>query len=180
MSNHMKTSEYVVGKEVNCDHWLCTSTDNCCCVPCLSILCELLLKTKICIWLIFTQMPVQLYQSWRNKWITFDPVPLCTVSEMRIHLRGTILDCSSAMKDLTERAWSPGRCASSGGSVSDMMEQNDAIRWWNIMELHCCYQNGIAILISLCCYCNDLHVEDGRHCHLHMKGISTKGNLIRN
>ena len=31
--------------------------------------------------------------------MTLDPVPLCTVSEMGIHLRRTILDCDSALKD---------------------------------------------------------------------------------
>ena len=59
--------------------------------------------------------------------MTFDPVPLCTVSEMGIHLRQTILDCDGALKDSAEGACSSsGRCVSSGESVSDMLEENDA------------------------------------------------------
>ena len=57
--------------------------------------------------------------------MSFDPVPLCIVSEMGIHLRQTILDCVGALKDSAEEAWSSGRCASSGESVSDMLQQND-------------------------------------------------------
>ena len=123
---------------------------------------------------------IQLYQSWRNKWNTFDPVPLSTVSEMGIHLSITILDCGGITKDSAERAWSSDRCASSGGSVSKMMEQKYATRWQNIMEQHCCCHNGIAILIFKSCSCTDLHIEGGMLSHLHVEGMSTKGNVNRN
>ena len=44
---------------------------------------------------------------------------------MGIHLRETILDCDGALKDSAEEASSSGRCASSGESVSNMLEQKD-------------------------------------------------------
>ena len=57
--------------------------------------------------------------------MSLDPVHLCIVSEMGIHLRQTILGFVGALKDSAEEASSSGRCASSGESMSDMLEQND-------------------------------------------------------
>ena len=120
---------------------------------------------------------IQISQPWRNKWMTFDPVPLCTVSEMGIHLRQTILDCDGALKDSAEGAWSSGRCVSSGESESDMLEQNDASWWWKNMEQHCCSHDDFSILISTRCYCTELHVEVNILAYLHVEGISAKGKV---
>ena len=106
-----------------------------------------------------SMMSIQLLQLWRNKWMTFDPVPLCTVSEMGIHLRWTILDCDGALKDSAGGAWSSGRCVSSVESVSNMLEQNDTSWWWKNMKWHCCSHDDFSTLISTCSYCTVLHVK---------------------
>ena len=106
-------------------------------------------------------------------------MPLCTVSEMEIHLRQTILDCDVALKDSAEGAWSSRMCVSSGERVSNMLEQNDASRWWKNMELHCCCHHNSSKVISACCYCTDLHLEVQILIYLNMGGISAKRKWLK-
>ena len=49
---------------------------------------------------------------------------------MGVHL-SWILNCHGTLNYSTEGACSSGRCAHSGGILSNMMQQNDAMQQWN-------------------------------------------------